>query len=288
MAGEDGFYLMHRGWQDHTVFRGEAFSKRDAFIWLIEEAAYVQRRVAMPSGDVVLGRGQVGHSYRFMAKAWKWEESKVRRFIGSLQKAEIIDAGTAAGQTVITICNYDKYQLRQGEAAAPIAAAAPQQRRGDAANEKEGKERREEVVVVARASANDPPAVPALPADPDPVPDDEAAGHDPIAWVNRFGQAAGVAVFPSRPKHFADQIASAGRWFALGLDPTADIIPILERDCERSSETRHSLAYFDATMAKAAARKTRANDPNPRSDPEPEHQNPLVRAALRAAATRDD
>jgi hypothetical protein len=277
VANGDGFYLMHRGWQDHPVFRGEAFSKRDAFVWLIEEAAYSQRRVPMPSGEVVLARGQVGHSYRFMAKAWRWEESKVRRFIASLQKAEIIDAATAAGQTVITVCNYDKYQARPADTTAPDAAAAPQHRRGGTANDKEGNQGKEQVDV-ARA----PEAV-AVPAAAPLAPDDR---KDAMVWVNRFGQAAGVPVFPSRPQHFADQISATARWLALGLDPETEIIPILQRDAERTSQTRHSLAYFDAHMTKAAAKKDRANDPQRASDPA-EHASPLARAALRAAAARE-
>ena len=132
-----GFYLMHRGWQDHPVFRGEAFSRRDAFVWMIEEAAFRERRVATPKGEITLERGQFSHSLRYMARAWKWEEPRVRRFLTSLQNAEIIDATTDAGQTVIKLRNYAKYQALADEADAPTDAPATQQRRTTDAKKKE-------------------------------------------------------------------------------------------------------------------------------------------------------
>jgi len=145
MADPSGFYLMHRGWQDNPVFRGEEFSRRDAFVWLIEEAAWKERRVAVPKGTTTLHRGQLSASLRFMAKAWKWTEPKVRRFIQSLVSNEIIDASTDAGQTLITIRNYDIYQDPANRPDAPTDARATQHRRSTDANEKEGKEGKEEI-----------------------------------------------------------------------------------------------------------------------------------------------
>lgn len=139
-----GFYLMHRGWQHHAVFRNEAFSRRDAFVWLIEEAAFDERKVHAPKGIVTLHRGQLCHSTRYMAKAWGWDESKVRRFLASLLDAEIIDAATDAGQYVINLRNYAKYQAGSVESDAASDAEMTQQRRGGDAKKKEGKEGKEE------------------------------------------------------------------------------------------------------------------------------------------------
>jgi hypothetical protein len=135
-----GFYLMHRGWQDHPVFRNEEYSRRDAFVWMIEEASFKQTQIYASSGTITLKRGQLSHSLRFMAKAWKWDETKVRRFLSSLSKAKIIDAATDAGQTVITICNYEKYQTVEKQPDAATDAAVTQQRRGSDAKKNEGNE----------------------------------------------------------------------------------------------------------------------------------------------------
>lgn len=143
MSRVSGFYLLHRGWQDNPVFRNEAFSRRDAFVWMVEQAAYAERRVAGPRGEIVLQRGQFSHSLRFMARAWKWDEAKVRRFVSALVAAQIIDAATDAGQMLVTLCNYDKYQTPAAAPDAATAAAATQQRRGGDAKKKEGNEGKE-------------------------------------------------------------------------------------------------------------------------------------------------
>lgn len=138
-----GFYLLHRGWQDNPVFRNEAYSRRDAFVWMVEQAAYAERRVAGPRGEIALQRGQFSHSLRFMARAWKWDEARVRRFVSALVVAQIIDAATDAGQMLVTVCNYDKYQTPSAAPDAATAAAATQQRRGGDAKKKEGNEGKE-------------------------------------------------------------------------------------------------------------------------------------------------
>lgn len=138
------WYRMHRGWMDNSVFRNEAFSRRDAFIWLVENANYKPAKLYAPKGEIEVGRGQIFHSLRFMAAAWKWDESKVRRFLSSLSREKIIDAATDAGQTLITICNYEKYQSEEITPDAANDAATPQHCRGNAAKKKEGKEGKKE------------------------------------------------------------------------------------------------------------------------------------------------
>lgn len=138
-----GWYRLHRGWQDHAVFRNEPFSRRDAFVWLIENAAYERIKIDIAGAEHWLERGQVGHSLRFMAKAWKWDEARVRRFIASLRKAQIIDAAADAGQTIITIRKYEVYQTRERAPDAPGDAAATQDRRSTDAKYKEGKKEEE-------------------------------------------------------------------------------------------------------------------------------------------------
>jgi hypothetical protein len=147
-----GWYRMHRGWMDHPVFGGEEFSRRDAFQWLIQEAAFKPTRVHVPGGSLELQRGQLGYSLRYLARAWKWSEPRVRRFLKATQEAKIIDASTDAGQTVITICNYDKYQLTQEVTDAASDADVTQLRSVSDAKKKEGKEKKEEEGARGRAS----------------------------------------------------------------------------------------------------------------------------------------
>ncbi len=136
----DGFYLMHRGWQENSLFNDEPFSRRDAWVWLIENAAYAARRYGVNGKTIILERGQLCASLRYLAKAWQWDEKRVRRFLDRAQTEDMIRCGVAAGQTVITICNYDEYQVNERVGAADTAAGAPQERRDGAAKQNESKE----------------------------------------------------------------------------------------------------------------------------------------------------
>jgi hypothetical protein len=108
---ERGTFVIDRGWFDHPVFAREPFTEREAWAWLISEAAYKEHRKRVGSFVLDMKRGQVAASLRFMAKHWKWSEPKVRRFLTKLKTDAMVDAQTDAGLTVITICNYNKYQL---------------------------------------------------------------------------------------------------------------------------------------------------------------------------------
>ena len=57
-----------------------------------------------------LKRGQVAHSLRYMAIAWGWSVKRVRTFLYRLKMDRQIDTQTGHLQTVITLCNYERYQ----------------------------------------------------------------------------------------------------------------------------------------------------------------------------------
>jgi len=124
-----GTFNVARAVWDHPAFRPSKFSDREAFLWLLSEAAWRPRRVRIGSEVVDLERGQVCASVRFMAKAWGgWSKSAVQRFLVTLEKEAIIrtEGGTASG--VITICNYDKYQGERDSSGTETGTAAGQQR----------------------------------------------------------------------------------------------------------------------------------------------------------------
>jgi hypothetical protein len=111
----DGYYRMRRGWTENRLFRGEPFCRAAAWCWLIGEAVHAGRELEVAGRTIVLQRGQLSHSLRFLAAAWSWEIGRVQRFTSALATDSMIDIATDSGQMVITICNYDKYQLRPTE-----------------------------------------------------------------------------------------------------------------------------------------------------------------------------
>lgn len=126
---ERGVFAVDRGIWDHPAFQSdEPFSPREAWMWLISEAAWKAHRRTIGSLTIDLERGQVAASLRFLAEQWNWSKSSVERFLAQLRgdvrrrgrpkKSEKIDAkpetliktDTGTGILVITICNYSKYQ----------------------------------------------------------------------------------------------------------------------------------------------------------------------------------
>lgn len=108
---ERGYFFLDRGIWDHPLFAREAFTEREAWLWMISAAAWKGMRVRAGRKIVDLKRGQLVFSERFMATKWRWSKTSVRRFIERLKSEAMVSALADRDATLITICNYDKYQL---------------------------------------------------------------------------------------------------------------------------------------------------------------------------------
>jgi hypothetical protein len=104
---------MARGWRNNPVF-GSEYSRGDAWCWLIETACFKPTKFDINGHIVTLKRGQLCASVRQMAEAWGWSRMAVGRFLTRLKTETMIvtesGTGIVTGKSVITICNYDKYQ----------------------------------------------------------------------------------------------------------------------------------------------------------------------------------
>ena len=108
---ERGVFAVDRGiWEHDLLSDSEPFSRREAWLWLVSEAAWKPHRRRIMGRPIDLARGQLVGSTRYIASKWRWSEPKVRRFLAALISEEMIDANTDAGVSVITICKYDEYQ----------------------------------------------------------------------------------------------------------------------------------------------------------------------------------
>lgn len=104
------FYVMERGWMDHDVFPKVPHTEREAFLYLIENASWKKREFFVGNVKYNLERGQLTASIRYLAKAWQWNKNKVSAFLKALESEEMIGTDNGTGQTIITICNYEKFQ----------------------------------------------------------------------------------------------------------------------------------------------------------------------------------
>jgi hypothetical protein len=131
-ADNGGFIVIARKIFDNPLLKdAERFR---AWAWLLGEAAWKQRRIRIATGRtsrlIVLERGQLSHSLRYMATSWGWSIKRVRTFLDDLEADEMIVRGTGhakgtqttsqtttqtgiqtgTDQNIITICNYCTYQ----------------------------------------------------------------------------------------------------------------------------------------------------------------------------------
>ncbi len=140
-----GYILIARQLLSHPRFKPRgAFSQFEAWYWLIESAAFVARDVAVCSGrnqhTIHLEPGQLTYSIRYLAKAWRWSDKRVQRFLSALQLDQSVTTQTTTGQTVITLCNWAKYQRPDFEATTQTATPTTT---ATTTNNKEGKEKKE-------------------------------------------------------------------------------------------------------------------------------------------------
>ncbi len=108
-----GWIALHRGWRDCEAFEDDAtpMSEREAWVWLIENAAWKDtRRRNMKGERIDVRRGQFHTSLRTLGDTFGWGKNKVSRYLEKLVRYGMV--GTASGQSgvLITICNYDRYQ----------------------------------------------------------------------------------------------------------------------------------------------------------------------------------
>ena len=134
-----GAVMIARTLWDDAAFQDEPFSEREAWIWMICEAAWKPREKRVGKVIVKLDRGQLAASVRFMAQAFSWHRNKVDRLIKRLEKCNLIRVESGTGVNVITICKYNDYQLSPKSS----GTAAGQQRDSSGTNDKKGEIREE-------------------------------------------------------------------------------------------------------------------------------------------------
>ncbi|WMT88261.1 hypothetical protein NO932_06530 [Pelagibacterium sp. 26DY04] len=128
-----GVFAVARNLFDHEIFADEPFTEREAWIWIVKEAAWKATRVRVGKHLVDLERGQCAFTTRFMATKFRWSEAKVRRFLNKLKTDAMLTVDTTQQVTRLTVCNYNDYQKvslpRDAETDAKTGEAPTQKRR---------------------------------------------------------------------------------------------------------------------------------------------------------------
>jgi hypothetical protein len=107
-----GYIKLWRDIESHWIWQDA--EKLRAWLDLLIRASYHASKVVKGGRLVTVTRGQVFTSQKALATAWGWDRKTVRGFLDLLKADEMVDFTTdtsgATGYTLITICNYDKWQ----------------------------------------------------------------------------------------------------------------------------------------------------------------------------------
>ena len=108
---ERGVFAVDRGIWDHPMFCSrKPFTHREAWLWILSEASWKDRLVRVDGRNIIVKRGQLAHSIRFMGDQWRWPKSNVLRFLDALKTETMIGTDIGTGITIITVLKYNDYQ----------------------------------------------------------------------------------------------------------------------------------------------------------------------------------
>lgn len=104
-------YAISRSIWDDPDFANEAFTEREAWLWLVGAAAWKEVRVRGSGGTVTLARGEFSFSVRFLADKWGWSKDQVHRYMKKLKKRDMIQDVSRESNQVYFIKNYNRFQF---------------------------------------------------------------------------------------------------------------------------------------------------------------------------------
>ena len=105
-----GWIKTHRRLQDNPMWLAEPFTRGQAWVDLLILTNHEDGYIRVAGQRIDIKRGQCGWSILNLSKRWKWSRGKANRFLNELKKDGQIDIKTDTRNSIITICNYSKYQ----------------------------------------------------------------------------------------------------------------------------------------------------------------------------------
>lgn len=107
----NGWITLHRQFLDHDFYFEEKFTRAGAWIDLLLLARFTDGIVRIRGIEIKLKRGDVAYSIVSLAKRWQWNSRTVARYLQNLVLRNQIHSITTNVTTIISIINFDKYQI---------------------------------------------------------------------------------------------------------------------------------------------------------------------------------
>lgn len=113
---ELSFIMLSRRFFEHAFWLEERhFSPAEAWLDCVRMAAFRPHRRLVKGEIVEIPRGGIVASERFLSDRWTWSRTKVRSFLDTLKKEAMISVGKDHGNTIIMLCNFERYNTRSDE-----------------------------------------------------------------------------------------------------------------------------------------------------------------------------
>lgn len=228
-----GYTKTYRSIFSHELFAGEVFSKREAWLWMISQAAWKPHKIRAGNSMIELGRGQVLVGSERLAEEWGWGRKKVRNFLNLLANQGMIEKGPVKGRfaNIATICNYEKFQESGPVEELERASKGPVK-----GHTEEGKELKEDKnYTETRKRAN----------------------IDLKTLSDQMFEAGGPAL--NRTRGGLESMSDPLDWIELGADLERDILPTVRRLAGRKHPNSiGSWSFFQNAIVEAMQRRRNA------------------------------
>ena len=110
----EGWISLHRQLQEHWLWKSkEPFDKRSAWIDLLLMVNHQKEKIEFDKELIDVERGQRITSLEKLAKRWKWSRHKVSDYLNQLEQDGMLVQVRDSKKTLVSIENYDKYQVQK-------------------------------------------------------------------------------------------------------------------------------------------------------------------------------
>ncbi len=106
-----GYIKLYRSIRNHWIYEAtRPRTKYEAWEDILMECNHQEQKVLLDDKLFICKRGDSLNSAGTWAKRWKWNKSKVHRFIKLLQKDKMVELQMNSKTTHLSVINYDIYQ----------------------------------------------------------------------------------------------------------------------------------------------------------------------------------
>jgi len=95
--------------EDESLFCHEKFSRREAFLDLVQKASYERKTIPIRGGNITIERGQLFVTVRRLATRWGWSVGKVQDVLREFEAVKLIERKSDSVSNTISIVDYDVY-----------------------------------------------------------------------------------------------------------------------------------------------------------------------------------